>query len=108
MTEEEYNAALKELEEKWNEDDTELLVKLSDKIYEYEKEHYPIGMPSPIDALEFRIDQHGLTPNDLMEYIGDIETVKRILNREEMLTEEMIAKLSTALDIPIDILTERE
>ena len=35
---------------------------LADLVEHYEDKHYPVGMPTAIDAIEFRIDQAGLTP----------------------------------------------
>lgn len=39
-------------------------------IEEYEKKHYPIEPPSPIEAIRFRMEQQGLTVKDLEPAIG--------------------------------------
>ena len=36
----------------------------------YEREHFPIGLPDPIEAIKFRMEQQGLERKDLVKYIG--------------------------------------
>ena len=36
----------------------------------YEKARWPIGLPDPVDAILFCMDQQGLTRRDLEPYIG--------------------------------------
>ncbi len=64
-TEEEYTLALSRIWEIWNAevdtlelDELELLGML---IEMYEDKHYPIDLPDPISAIEFRMEQLGLT-----------------------------------------------
>jgi HTH-type transcriptional regulator/antitoxin HigA len=48
----------------------------------YENKHYPINAPDPIDAIKFRMEQQGLTPRDLVVYIGSSGRVSEVLNRK--------------------------
>ena len=41
-----------------------------DLVEHYESKHHPIGYPSPIDAIRFRMDQAGLTQRDLIPFLG--------------------------------------
>jgi HTH-type transcriptional regulator/antitoxin HigA len=34
-------------------------------IDQYENEHFPVGMPDPIEAIKFRMEQMGYNQNDL-------------------------------------------
>ena len=43
-------------------DECELLVHL---VEEYEAQHHAIDLPDPIEAIKFRMDQQGLSVNDL-------------------------------------------
>ena len=44
-------------------DQFEVLVML---IEDYEKTHYPVDPPDPIEAIKFRMEQEGLTVQDLV------------------------------------------
>lgn len=77
----------------------------------YEAKHYPIAPPDPIEAIKFRMDQEGLTPRDLVAYIGPQHRVYEVLNRKRPLTLHMIRRLTKGLHIPADVLigqTEEE
>ena len=43
---------------------------LSDLVEHYEDRCHPIAPPDPIAAIEFRMDQAGLTRRDLVPHIG--------------------------------------
>lgn len=70
----------------------------------YEKEHYPIGMPSPIEAIEFFMDQNGLTNADMVQYLGSPSKVSEVLSGKRALSKTMICKLVEGLGIPAEIL----
>ncbi len=36
----------------------------------YEKKHHPMELPTAIEAIDFQMDQRGLTPADMVEYFG--------------------------------------
>jgi len=79
---------------------------LSILIEKYEDEHYPIGLPGPIEAIKFRMEQMGMKQKDLAEVVGLKSRVSEILNRKRKLTLDMIRKLSTALNIPTEVLVQ--
>jgi len=70
----------------------------------YERKHYPIDPPDPIDAIRFRMEQSGLTTADLAPYIGARNRVYEVLARKRALTLPMIRRLSAGLGIPAQVL----
>lgn len=105
-----YENALERLElifdaQKGTEQGDELEI-LSILIDQYEKEHFPIGMPDPIEAIKFRMEQMGMKQKDLAEVVGFKSRVSEILNRKRKLTLEMIRKISKALNIPTEVLVQ--
>ncbi|MBY0424262.1 MAG: helix-turn-helix domain-containing protein [Cytophagales bacterium] len=73
-------------------------------IEKYDDEHFPIPSPDPIEAIKFRMDQQGLKPKDLVQYIGHKSTVSKVLKKQRDLTVEMIRNLSKGLNIPAEML----
>lgn len=109
-SEQDYDQALKHLEKIFHaEADTpegnEAEV-LSILIEKYEDEHYPIGMPDPIEAIKFRMEQMNMNQKDLAEIMGFTSRVSEVLNRKRKLTLNMIRKLSVALHIPTEVLIQ--
>ncbi len=107
-TKKEYNEALIRLEKVFDAakgtskgDELEILALLIDQ---YEKEHFPIATPDPIEAVKFRMEQLGMKQKDLAETIGFKSRVSEILNKKRKLTLEMIRKLNEELNIPTSIL----
>ena len=84
-------------------DELEILSILIDK---YENETSPIGLPDPIEAIKFRMEQMGMRQKDLAEVVGFKSRVSEILNKKRKLTLEMIRKLNTNLHIPTDVLIQ--
>lgn len=84
-------------------DELELLAYLVD---EYENREYPIGLPTPIEAIRFRMDQMGLKQKDLVPYIGSKSKVSEVLNGKRSLTLQMMRALNTGLGIPADVLLQ--
>lgn len=71
---------------------------------EYEKNHYPIDPPDPIEAIKIRMEEMQLKQVDLVDAIGGKSRVSEILNRKRKLTVEMIRKLTTKLNISPGVL----
>jgi len=68
-------------------------------IDEYEKKHYPIEAPDPIEAIIIRMEEMQLKQIDLVEAIGGKSRVSEILNRKRKLTVEMIRNLTKRLNL---------
>ena len=84
-------------------DELELLGILIDT---YEKVHYPIDFPDPIEAIKFRMEQLGYTQSDLANIVGLKSRASEILNKKRKLTLEMIRNLHNTLNIPTDVLIQ--
>ena len=68
-------------------------------IDEYEKKHYPIESPDPIEAIKIRMEEMQLKQIDLADAIGGKNRVSEVLNRKRKLTVEMISNLTTRLNL---------
>jgi HTH-type transcriptional regulator/antitoxin HigA len=84
-------------------DELEILSILIDR---YENENFPIGMPDPIEAIKFRMEQMGMKQKDLAEVVGFKSRVSEILSKKRKLTLDMIRKLNTTLNIPTEVLVQ--
>lgn len=73
-------------------------------IDEYEKKHYPIASPDPIEAIKIRMEEMHLKQIDLVNEMGGKSRVSEILNRKRKLTVEMIRKLTTKLNLSAGLL----
>lgn len=109
-TEQDYYQALERLEVIFDAelgtvegDELEILGILIDK---YEKEHFPINLPDPIEAIKFRMEQLNFSQNDLAQVIGLKSRASEILNRKRKLSLDMIRKLTEKLNIPSEVLIQ--
>jgi HTH-type transcriptional regulator / antitoxin HigA len=107
-TEVDYQNALTRLEEIFDArlgtiegDELEILSILIDK---YENELFPIEAPDPIEAIKFRMEELGMTTNDLSESMGNKPTLNDVLQRKQKLTLSMIRQLHNTLRIPTHVL----
>ncbi len=104
----EYRTALKEVEALWDAPqgtpEADCLEVLTLLIEAYERKHFPIDAPDPIDFLEHVMEARGLARKDLEPYIGSRARVAEVLNRVRPLTLEMIRQLAAGLDLPADVL----
>ena len=110
-TEEEYEATMARIEKLMDAelgtaegDELELLGTL---VEVYEEKHYPIGLPDPIDAIRFRMEQAGLKQRDLVPYFGSPSKVSEVLSGRRSLSLKMIRALNTGLGIPAEALLHK-
>ena len=82
-------------------DEVDILGLIIDK---YEKKHYPIEAPDPIEAIKIRMEEMHLKQIDLVDVIGGKSRVSEILNRKRKLTVDMIRKLTTKLNLSPELL----
>ena len=107
-TKADYKAALAEVGRLWGAksgtpkgDRLDVLATLIDA---YEARHYPMDPPDPIEAIQFRIEQLGLTRKDLEPLIGTRARVAEVMNRRRSLSIEMIRRLHEQLGISAEVL----
>ena len=74
----------------------------------YEDDVFPLSLPSPVDAIRFRMEQQGLKQRDLIPYIGNASRVSEILSGKRTLSLSMIRKLHRGLGIPAEVLLQEE
>lgn len=110
-TEEDHDRVLARIDALWGApsgtpegDEREVLVTLS---IAYEEAQHPILPPDPIEAIDARLDQLGLTRDALAPLLGDAEAVEAVMSGRRPLTVPMIQRLRDTLDIPADILISR-
>jgi HTH-type transcriptional regulator/antitoxin HigA len=72
--------------------------------YEYEKKHYSIPKPDPIEAIKERMEQLNLTQKDVAPYFGGENRVSEVLRGNRDLTVKMIKEISKNLRISTDTL----
>lgn len=85
--------------------EAEELEVLSLVVEAYEDKTHPIGPPAPIAAINFQMDQRGLTEKDVQELLGTELTVSELLSKER-LTLDMVRKLKAEFGISADSLIE--
>jgi HTH-type transcriptional regulator/antitoxin HigA len=85
-------------------DEAELLTTL---IEMYEEKVYPMGMPSPLEAIKFRMQQSGMKAKDLIPYLGSASKVSEVLSGKRSLSLSMIRNL-VKLGIPAEVLLQEE
>ena len=109
-TKKDYKAALARMEQIFDAkagtvegDELEVLGILVEK---YENEHFPVGLPDPIEAIKFRMEQLGYSQNDLAKVIGLKSRASEILSRKRKLTLEMIRNLHETMNIPTEVLIQ--
>src|SRR5207253_10859427 len=100
-TEGDYKLALSRIEELWGSaegtaqaDDLEVLVTLTEA---YEREHYPIAAPDPIEAIKFRLEQEGKDYRELVGVIGQRTSVYEVMRGDRSLSLNLIRQLHLRL-----------
>jgi HTH-type transcriptional regulator/antitoxin HigA len=113
-TETDYEAALAAVEELMDldpadgtpaADQLELLTLL---VQDYEARVCPPEVVGPIDAIQFRMEQLGLSPRDLIPYIGSRSKVSEVLSGKRQLTLPMIRALHDRLGVPLEPLLQAQ
>ncbi|MHC1788530.1 helix-turn-helix domain-containing protein [Solidesulfovibrio sp.] len=109
-SEEEYEKALSIvlslMNAKEGTEDAERLELWAKLVEAYEDEHYPIPMPTPLEAIEFAMDQQGLTRRGLEPFMGNESVVSEVLDGKRRLTLDMARALNAGLGIPFGTLAQ--
>jgi HTH-type transcriptional regulator/antitoxin HigA len=107
-TQRDYRRVLKEIDDlmtaKRNSaegDRLDILVTLAEA---WERKHYPLDLLDPVEAIKYHMEQNGLSPRDLIPFIGGRNRVHEVLNRRRPLTLKMIRRLHEGLGIPAESL----
>jgi HTH-type transcriptional regulator/antitoxin HigA len=70
----------------------------------YEAKHHVIDAPDPIEAIQFRMEQQGLTRKNLEPLIGSRARVSEVMTRRRSLTLAMIRRVRDELGISAEVL----
>lgn len=80
---------------------------LADLVELYESKHEPLGYPSPVAAIKFRMEQAELSPRDLIPFIGSRAKVSEVLSGKRPITMSMARALHEHLGVPADVLLSK-
>lgn len=72
----------------------------------YEDKYFPIRLPDPIAAIQFRLEQLDLTERELIPIFGSESLVAEVMAKRQPLTLEMMRALHRHLGIPADVLLQ--
>jgi len=105
-----YEQALRRVESLWNSpegspkgDELDILATL---IEAYEREHYPVDLPDPVEAIKFRLEQEGKDSRALIGVIGQRTRVYEVLRGKRSLSLHMIRDLHDKFGIPANVLIQ--
>lgn len=82
----------------------DILEAISILAMEYEKRHFAIPKPDPIEAIKERVEQLNLSQKELARYFGGESKMKEVLDGKRGLNLKTIKALHHALKIPADTL----
>jgi HTH-type transcriptional regulator / antitoxin HigA len=109
-TEDQYDDALERIYrlinsevQEGSDEEAELEV-LSLLVKEYERVHYHIEPPHPLEAIKFRVEQLGMKESELNKLLGSRSRKSDILNGRRKLSLSMIRTLHEKLRIPAETL----
>lgn len=107
-TESDYRMALERLNEVFDapagspeSDEADILAVLVD---EFERKHYPIDAPDPIEAIKIRMKEMHMRQIDIADAFGGRNRTSEILNRKRKLTLGMIRNITKRLNISPGVL----
>lgn len=109
-----YDAAVRVLDELAGRDDldageADYLAALTRFVEDYDDGHYTIGLPemSPLDALNYLMQQRGLSRSDLGRILGSASAASMVLNGQRELSKAQIAKLAAEFKVDAGLFIER-
>ncbi|MGA7220203.1 MAG: transcriptional regulator [Candidatus Sulfotelmatobacter sp.] len=109
-TEADYEATMRRIEAAWGAvpgtpagDELDVLATLAEA---FERRHYPIDLPDPVEAIKFRLEQEGKNYRALIGVIGQRTRVYEVMRRARPLSLNMIRKLHHELEIPAEVLIQ--
>lgn len=79
---------------------------LADLVEHHEEKQVAMGYPSAVAAIEFRLDQAGLTQRDLVPFIGSRAKVSEVLSGKRQISMPMARALHEHLGIPAEVLLQ--
>ena len=107
-TKQDHSAAVKRIEQlmgaKAGSVEGDELDMLATLVCAYEEKHFPMDAPDPVTAIQFRMEQQGLTRKDLEPMIGSRARVSEVMTGKRGLTLAMVRRVRDGLGISADLL----
>ena len=75
-----------------------------DVLAAYETEHHPMDPPDPVEAINYRMEQQGLTYRDLEEIVSTRTRIAEVLSRKRELSIATIHRMHERLGISAKVL----
>lgn len=75
-------------------------------IEDYERKHWPVEMPNPVDAIRLCMDARGRSQADLGRLLGSRQRASDILAGKRPLTLDMVRKLNQEWGVPAEALIQ--
>ena len=106
----EYNSALVKIYTLLNSDvkkgtkEADEIEVLSLLIENYEKKHFPMDAPNPIEAIKFILEQSAMPETELNKILGGRSRKSEVLSGKRKLSLSMIRELHAKLNIPAESL----
>ena len=72
-------------------------------IENYEEKQYQLPMASPLQAIAFLMEQHGLKQKDLADVFGTPSIVSEVMNGKRELNKEQIRRLSERFHVSPEV-----
>lgn len=88
-------------------DDRVRLVAQARLIEAYERSRWPRSLPTLPDLLNYLMDQHDLSRNDLVPMLGTASRVSEVMNGKRELSMNMVRRLRERFNISADLLIAR-
>ncbi len=77
---------------------------LATLIEAYEDKHWPIDLPDPVEAIEYKMQMAGYKQADLAKVLGSRSRASEVLRRKRALSLEMAYRLHQQWHIPAEVL----
>ena len=104
-------AALKEIERLWDAiegtPEAELMEVLAILADDYENRRWPVQAVTPLEILRYAVSEMGRTQSELAGLLGSRSRASELLSGKRPLNLEAVRKISSAWNIPVELLVER-
>lgn len=84
--------------------DADELEILSILVEDYERKHFPVPLPNPLDAIKYKLQQTGMDEKELTKILGGRSRKSEILSGKRKLSLNMIRELHDKLNISAETL----
>jgi len=76
---------------------------LTSLIQQFEEQHYPIGRPTPLEALKALMEDRGMRQRDLIPVFGASSVVSDVIHGKRAISKAHARKLAAFFRAPIEL-----